>query len=428
MIRFGCGKHVRGFATPIIAAFTFGALFSACGDSTAPMPGGTQPTALTTLPRALTAGEVQVRDAANNFSFALLAKVDSAQPNTNVFISPLSASFALGMTMNGAANQTFTEMRSALQFGSMTQGEINASYKSLMALLLSLDSTTKLTIANSIWYRNTFAFQQPFLDTTTKYFGASVKPLDFSAKIASLATIDGWVSNATNAKIPTVLSDIASSDVMFLINAIYFKGTWRDQFKAAETTAGSFTPESGATQMAQLMHRTDVMRYGRTATYQAVDLPYGNDAFTMTVLLPNAGTDVNALASSMTAASLQSLESNMQSWLVSLSLPKFKLSYERTFNDDLKALGMLSAFNSNTADFSVMRPPRDVYISVVKQNTFVDVNEEGTEAAAATTVGVVDVSAPVAVVMRVDRPYLFLIRERLSGTTLFMGKIARMPD
>lgn len=401
---------------------------AACSDATGPGTKGTQPTELKTLPRALTTSEMQVRDASNAFSFALLAKVDAAMPTDNVFLSPLSASFALGMTMNGAAGTTFTEMRSALQFGTLAQPEINASYRSLVALLLSLDNSTTLSVANSIWYRNTFAFNTTFFDTTSKYFGATVKSLNFNDKPASLSAINGWVNTATNGRIPTVLDDITSDQVMFLINAIYFKGTWRDQFKVAETSTGTFTTSTGATQSASLMHRTDEMSYAESSAYQAVDLPYGNGAFSMTVLLPKAGSDVNAFAASLSTTSLQTIVAGMHPSLVNLTLPKLKLSYERTLNPDLQALGMVSAFNSATADFSGMRPARDVFISFVKQNTFVDVNEEGTEAAAVTTVGAVATSAPVAVDMRVNRPYMFVIRERLSGTLLFIGRIVRMPS
>jgi serine protease inhibitor len=418
---FGATKRL------VIASLVTAALLSACGDTTGPKSQGTQLPELTALPRALTASEVQVRDASNAFSFALLSKVNAAQPAENVFISPLSASFALGMTMNGAANTTFTEMRSALQFGAMSQGDINASYKSLVALLLSLDTSTTLAIANSIWYRNTFAFRPTFFDTTAKYFGATVKPLDFTNKVASLATINGWVSNATNTRIPMVLDDITNDQVMFLINAIYFKGTWRNQFDPAMTTMSAFTPTSGAAQTTSLLRRTAEISYAETATYQAVDLPYGNGSYSMTVLLPKTGTDVNVMASALTSTSMQALVTSFHARLVALSLPKLKLSYERKLNDDLKALGMRAAFNASDADFTNMAPARDVYISFVKQNTFVDVNEEGTEAAAVTTVGAVVTSAPVAVTMRVDRPYVFAIRERLSGTVLFLGRIVRIP-
>jgi serpin B len=412
----------RGLLVTLVAA-------AACAGS--PLAPAGQPAPLQALPRSLTVAEVKVRDAANAFSFALWGKLNTAQANANVFVSPLSASFALGMTMNGAASQTYDQMRTALQLGGASLAEIDGGYKSLVALLLSLDPGVQLQVANSIWYREEFPFRQAFFDTTKAYFDASVRGLNFSDTPGSLATINGWVNSVTNGKIPKVLDEIRSEQVMFLINAIYFKGSWRTRFDPAETRAATFSGSGGSTQDMQLMHRLDTLSYVETPTYQAVDLPYGNTAFTMTVVLPKAGTDVEALAASLTPATWQALTTNFRITKVDLSLPKLKLTYERKLNDDLKALGMVVPFNVGGADFTQMAAApvgNQLYIDFVKQNTFVDVNEEGTEAAAATTVGIGVTSAPIISVMRVDRPYLFVLRERLSGTVLFMGKIVRMPS
>jgi serpin B len=217
---------------------------------------------------------------------------------------------------------------------------------------------------------------------------------------------------------------------MFLINAIYFKGSWVTKFDRAETRASVFTSAGGVAQPVQLMHRLDSLSYAESATYQAADLPYGNSAFTMTVLLPKAGSDVESLAASLTPAAWQSLAGGFRTSKVDFSLPRLTLRYERTLNDDLRALGMIVPFVGDAADFTQLSPPptgNHLFIEFVKQNSFVDVNEEGTEAAAVTTVGVGVTSVPVYPVMRVDRPYLFVIRERLSGTVLFLAKIVRMP-
>ncbi|MEP6766362.1 MAG: serpin family protein [Gemmatimonadaceae bacterium] len=409
------------YATILIVGASLAACSSTPGD-----PGTSSPATITSLPRALTATEAIIRDAANDFSFALAASVNDSLLTSNTFISPLSASFALGMTMNGAANQTFTEMRSALQLRTLSQEEINNGYNTLLNLLVGLDPSVKFQIANSIWYRNTFPVRATFVDTTKKYFYASVQPLNFSDRSASLELINNWVYASTNGKITKVLDTITDDQVMFLLNAIYFKGSWREKFDAALTAQSQFTTASGATQPVQLMHRTASMSYKETATYQAIDLPYGNSAFAMTVVLPKAGYDVNLVSRSFTSTSWQALTSSMGSTMVDLALPKIKLSYERQLNADLKALGMLAAF-TNAADFSKLST-QSVQISFVKQNSFVDINEEGTEAAAVTTVGVTTTSAPLSVTMRVDRPYLFFIRERLSGTVIFMGKITGVPQ
>ena len=396
-----------------------------CSSATGPKDGDGPPIAITSLPRALTATEVKVRDAANDFSFALLGTVTDSQKTSNTFISPLSAAFSLGMTMNGANGQTFTDMQTALQLRGLTQPEINTGYKSLVDLLLSLDPSVQMKVANSIWYRSNITFHQTFFDTTKKYFNAEVRGLNFADVAGSLNSINGWVSSATNTKIKKVLDEIRSDDVMFLINAIYFKGNWRDKFDAAKTTITTFTPASGATQSVSMMNRTGEMLYAETAAYQAVDLPYGNTAFSMTVLLPKVGKDVNSIVKSFTSSTWQTFTGALHAGNVTLALPKFKLEYERTLTNDLKALGMRAPF-TDLADFSKMTPT-SVAISFVKQNSFVDINEEGTESAAVTTTGIQLTSAPLSFTMRVDRPYIFVIRERLSGTVLFMGKIVRMP-
>ncbi len=415
----------RRFWLLFLAAAT--ATGAACG--TTPTEPGSQPAELTALPRALTSAELKVRDGANAFSFALWGRLNAAQRDTNVFVSPLSASLALGMTMNGAANQTFDEMRLALQFSGASQQEINEGYQSLLALLTSLDPSVQTRVANSIWYRIGFPFRQPFLDATRTYFDAEVRGLDFSDAAGSLRAINGWVGDKTSGKIPTILDEVKPEDVMFLINAIYFKGSWREKFDAGETASAPFHASGGATQTAQLMHRLGEAPYTQSPTWQAVDLPYGNGAFTMTVVLPKEGSDVESVAASLTPAAWQALTGALAKTKVDLSLPRLRLSYERPLNDDLKSLGMRVPFMKDVADFTPMSPMgNSLFIEFVKQKTFVDVNEEGTEAAAVTAVGIGVTSAPVVQVVRVDRPYLFLLRERLSGTVLFMGKIVRMPS
>jgi serine protease inhibitor len=399
---------------------------AACGSNTEP---NGPPAALTALPRELTAAERTISTTGNDFSLALFRQINRAQPQENVFVSPLSASMALGMTLNGAAGGTFDAMRGALSFGDASQQTINEGYKGLIALLGGLDKRTTFQLANSVWYRQGFSIEQSFLDATRTYFGADVKALDFASKQSSLATINGWVNDKTNGKIPTIIDDIPPQEVAFLINAIYFKGSWRDAFDPAETQDAPFHTLGGSTQTVRLMHRTGrdhKVRLYSTPDYQIADLPYGNDAWTMTVLLPNAGKDINAIIAGLTASEWTTLTGQLVDRDgVDVFLPKFKVTWERTLNDDLKALGMTVAFDPNAANFTKMSAAGGLYIDFVKQKTFVDVNEEGTEAAAATAVGIGLTSLPPT--FRVDRPFVFVIRERFSGTILFMGKIGQIP-
>jgi serine protease inhibitor len=397
------------------------ALAACTGGSTEP---SAQPTpALTSLPRSLSDAERSVLSATNAFSFSLWKEVNASSKDANVFVSPLSASFSLGMAMNGAANQTLDEMRSALQYGNASLSDIDAGYKSLMTLLPSLDKTATMEVANSIWYRKDFPFNQSFLDDGSNYFSASIKPLDFSDVAGSLSAVNGWVNTQTHGKIPTILDRIDPANVMFLINAIYFKGSWRTRFDPALTGDAPFHGVSGD-QNVRLMHREAKMSYTETSAFQAVDLPYGDSAFTMTIVLPRTGATVESLASSLDASVLQAVTSSLHTTLVNLFLPKVTLAFTRDLIPDLQGLGMSVPF-TDRADFTRMSSTRgrELYISQVRHKTFVDINEEGTEAAAVTSTGISLTSAPVSTTMRVDRPFVFVIRERLTGTVLFMGKV-----
>jgi serine protease inhibitor len=407
------------------SAFALAAGAAACSNSTE-IKG--PPSPLTSLPRALTSAERSVSTAGNEFSLRLFQQINADHSQKNVFVSPLSASMALGMTLNGAAAGTFDAMRTTLAFGAATQQTINEGYKGLIDLLSGLDKSTTFQLANSIWYRQDFHFEQPFLDAGKTYFGADVRGLDFAATQAALAAINGWVNTKTNGKIPTIVDQIAQQDVMFLINAIYFKGSWRERFDPAETHDGTFRTSGGTTQTVKLMHRgghDNKLRYFSTPEYQVADLPYGNDAWTMTILLPSENKSVDDVIAALTPQQWESITSGLAERTgMDLYLPKFKLTWERTLNDDLTALGMGVAFDANAANFSHMSPEQ-LFITKVKQKSFVDVNEEGTEAAAATSVGIGVTSLPPQ--FRVDHPFVFVIRERLSGTILFIGKVGEVP-
>ncbi len=264
----------------------------------------------------------------------------------------------------------------------------------------------------------------------TEYFGAEVQGLNFSDERATLQVINSWVDAKTNHKISSILNRIPPLSVMFLINAIYFNGNWRDKFEPANTKIEQFHTAGGTTQPVSLMRRLAQMSYAETPAYQAVDLPYGNSAFSMTVVLPASGTNIDDFAASLTPSLWRLLTAGFQPREVNLYLPKLRLDYERELNDDLKALGMVRAFDPGRADFSRMSAGPQLYITLVKQKTFVDINEVGTEAAAVTIVVTAAVSGPQPPpppVMRVDRPYIFVIRDRLTGSVVFMGKIVQIP-
>ena len=391
----------------------------ACSDPNGP---GTSK-AIDALPRQLSVSEQKLVAGNNAFAFSLMREINKSQRTDNVFVSPLSASMALGMTANGASGATWEAMRNTLGLGTASREEIAAGYKSLIALLRGLDASTDFKIANSIWYRPELSVTPSFLAESQSFFDAKVQALNFDDP-ASIPTINSWVSDATSKKIPSIIDDFNGDEVMFLINAIYFKSSWQNRFDKKDTQDAPFFAIDGSSSQVPLMSQSSTMRLGLSTNYTAVDLLYGNSAFAMTVILPDQGTNVNTLAESLTESGWKTLEASFSERKAQLYLPRFKLEWKRNLNDDLKALGMGVAFSDLDADFSRISTHERLLISDVIQKTFVDVNEEGTEAAAVTSVGVTVTSGPPTI--RVDRPFIFVIRERFSGTILFMGKIARL--
>ncbi|MGH7545672.1 MAG: serpin family protein [Gemmatimonadota bacterium] len=368
------------------------------------------------LPRELSGDEASVVSASNAFGFRLLAHVASAQPDSNVFLSPLSASMALAMTLNGAAAETFDSMRSVLALDDVPLDAINASYRELIPLLRDLDPRVRFGIGNSIWVREAFEIEQAFLARTRESYDAEVSGLDFDDP-ASADVINAWVAEATNGRITGIVeAPIDPLTMAFLINAIYFKGTWTFRFDPAQTRDAPFTRPGGSAVTVPLMHLKAVLPYAATPNAQIVDLPYAGAAFSMTVVLPRPGVELDPLAASLDAARWEALLAGLDSVEIDVALPRFRIEYETVLNEPLSALGMGVAFSPDIADFTPMyRHAREVglHIEKVKQKTFVEVDEEGTEAAAATSVDVGVTSVPPSI--RVDRPFLFAIRERFSS-------------
>ena len=405
-------RGIRGAG--IAGALAMLGLASGCGES----PSGPAPSQLERLPRQLTAAEEQLISASNRFAFGLLREADATGEGGNVFLSPLSASLALGMTMNGAAGTTYSEMRQALGFGEMEEAGINASYRSLIELLLELDPTVDTRVANSIWYRETFPFEQTFFDVARESFFAEVAGLPFAP--SDRTVINDWVREATGGKIPEIVDEIRDEHVMFLINAIYFKGSWTEQFERSRTRPEPFHVEGGGSVTVPMMRREGEISMAGAVDYQAVDLPYGNGAFSMTLVVPTGEGSVDDLVASLDAERWAGLVASLRETRGGVAMPRFRLEYRQVLNDALQALGMRRAFLP-TAEFARMSGEGGLMISQVLQKTYVDVNEEGTEAAAATSVGVVVTSLPPEV--RIDRPFVVAIRERFSGTILFLGKV-----
>ena len=385
----------------------------------------TAPTLITHLPRELTAAEGRLVATDNRFAFKLFRQIaESVSADSSLFISPLSVAMALAMTYNGAAGGTAQEMATALELQDFTLDELDASYRSLIDLLRGLDGQVAFEIANSIWYREGWTFEQPFLDANRAYFDATVQSLDFNSPTAA-PTINAWVSDRTRGKITSIVDDpLPPDDVMYLINAIYFKGSWTQQFDASRTRAAPFLLRDGSSAMVQMMStdKPAAVRISYRDGVTVLDLPYGGRAFSMTIVLPRSAAAIDSLAASLTEEQWNAWTAGLDSASLDVSLPKFRFAYDAGLKAVLSALGMPHAFCGPWfTDFTRLRAAGDACISKVKHKAFVDVNEEGTEAAAATSVGVGVTSVGQRVT--VDRPFLFAIRENLSGTILFFGRM-----
>lgn len=391
----------------------------ACQDGTGP---NSQSDALRGLPRALTSAEQDALTASTRFGLDLFRTVSRARPGQNVVLSPLSASFALGMALNGAGSATRDSMRAVLGWGNRSDQEINDAYRGLATLLPSLDPKVQFTSANSIWIDQSFPVLAPFVNTNRSYFGAQVQNLDFRSASAP-GIINQWVSRATNDRIPHLVDAIDADEVLLLVNAIWFKGSWRERFEAAHTQSGWFHNAAGDSTLVPMMSRHGRVRLLSGPTWSGGEQAYGNGAYSLLILMPFGSATVERLADSLTSATWANATRDTSYRTLDVSMPRFTLADDNSLKDALTSLGMGIAF-SDGADFSRIANAA-LTISRVQQKSWLDVNEEGTEAAAATVVGMgTTSSAPVSFV--VDRPFVFAIRERFSGAILFIGKVAKL--
>ncbi len=375
----------------------------------------------------ITSAAKQVESANNSFAANLFSKVAAQEAGKNFFISPLSVSMALAMTLNGASGQTYIDMQKTLGLGGLSNEDINQSYQSLMTMFDNLDPSVTFNIANSIWYRNTFQVLGSFITTDSMYFDSEVRSLDFNDP-NSAAVINSWVSSKTNGKIPSIISPpIDPAVMMYLINALYFNGTWKYAFDSVNTKPYSFYLSNGLTEIDSMMVMRDTLNYYSDANFQVVELPYGSGDYSMLVLLPTTTSSASQFAA-FNQTEVNNIIGGLSSQDVQLTLPKFKVEYSTSLKNVLTQMGMGIAFTAN-ADFTKINPTGHLAISDVIHKTYIDVNENGTEAAAVTVVVVVTtvVAEPIHGPINVDvnRPFLFLIKENHDNTILFLGAITQ---
>jgi len=370
--------------------------------------------------RELTQTEQTLAEGGNMFGFKLFNALCVEDPNSNVFISPLSVSTAFGMVLNGAKGETRDEMAATLEIAGLTDDEINRNYETLTELLATIDSDVTFEISNSVWPNKHFEVKQDFLDKLIKHYDAEVQVLDFTDP-SSPAVINNWVNDKTHGKIPSIIDKIPPEMVMYLINAIYFNAYWTDKFDPELTIDAPFTLSDSSTVSCRMMIKTPVKAgFFENDAIKAVRLPYGNEHYHLVAILPKQGTP-DDLAASLTDEKWYLWMGSFHETDVNLGFPKLEMEYEKKLNEILNAMGMKLAFTDN-ADLSGMSPEEGLFISEVKHKTYVRIDEEGTEAAAVTSIGV-GATGAMNPYFYADRPYLFAIWEANSNSVLFIGKI-----
>ena len=363
--------------------------------------------------------DARLVEANTKFGFNLFHTLSQQQPNKNIFISPTSVALALSMTYNGVSGETKQEMTKVLELTGMTPQEINAANQGLQNSWQKVDPTVQVLIANSLWAQQGFSLKPEFLQTNQEYYQANVTELDFINPQAP-SIINNWVSQKTQGKIDRIVEEISPDEVLFLINAIYFKGNWETPFDKSKTANKTFSLSDGSSKQHPMMSQTAVYGYYETDKFEAVSLPYGKEgSLSMYIFLPRLNSNLETFLQQLTPENWNKWMQEFRKTNCIIEIPRFKMEYKVELKSTLIALGMAGIFDISKADFSAMTDD-NVAVASVKHKTFVEVNEEGTEAAAVTSI---NLPRGLSFQMNVNRPFFCAIRDHTTETILFMGTI-----
>jgi serine protease inhibitor len=412
----GCARQSRGIV-PVVNS-----------TNAASSPGNADSKATETKAETIASVDPQLVAAQTQFAFKLFSQLSAQQVDRNTFISPTSVAMALSMVHNGARGETQQAIANTLGLQGMSLEALNSGNQTLKSALEGLDETVKLAIANSLWLNTGTTLDPSFLTNTRSFYQAEVATLDLRSPDAP-ATINRWINEKTNGKITSAIDRIEPETVLLLMNAVYFKGKWSQPFDPKNTSDRPFTPAIGSAKTHPFMSQSGNYRYLETDKFQAIRLPYGSGDFGFYVFLPQSGTPLSQFIEQLNAETWKTWMSQLRSREGSIQLPRFQLEYDVSLNEVLKTLGMEVAFNPAQADFSgISPPPPPLAIGQVKHKTVVEVNEEGTEAAASTGIEISVTSAPSQppFTMIVDRPFFCAIADDRTNTILFLGKVAEL--
>lgn len=395
-------------------------LLAACRDPAAP---AVAPERITELPRPLSAAEQQATAGTTPFALHLLRTVAATQPAGNVLVSPFSVAMALGLLTQATDGAAHAAMRDSLGFAGMSREEIGAAYRELVPMLRSLDPKVQLTIVNGVFVQNDFPFEQSFLTAVERDFAAPAQNVDFRTP-AGFDVVNAWANASTNGRIPQIVQ-YTDGIVAILANAVHFDAEWRARFDPARTADGPFTTGTGATVTPPMMKSGEIdARHTADSLVDVIELPYGGDAWAMTIVLPKPGTTVASVVAGLDSTRWNGWMRALAERRAVVEMPKYTTNWKEDLLPSLEAMGVLPGRAAGA--FLPMSPRgNELEVSFVNHATWMRVDERGTEAAAVTAVGVGIVSLPSGPLhLVVDRPFLVAIRERLSGTILFLGQIS----
>jgi serine protease inhibitor len=405
------------FKTALVFSFTMSFIFLSCSknqDEIFPVD---------PVPINLTADQVALIESENLFAFDIFKKVaENTSVYDNIVISPLSVSYALSMTLNGANGATRDSMIKALRVIGITPETINNSYKNLSDALLNVDKRVLISIANSVWTEKNFVVKKPFTDILTDYYNAESKSFDIT-DIQAPKDMNSWIESKTNGLIKNMIDKLNDNTVMLLINAIYFKGKWKSQFDSENTVQRSFYKLDGVTSEVPMMRQTSDFKIFTGEGFVLAEFPYGQGNFVMDVILPDENNGINTIIPLINDNSFKGWLNQMTEREIELTFPRFKYGYKKQLKDVLTSMGMGIAFTDNADFLNISDIP--LLINDVTHQAFIETNEEGTEAAAATIVDIGVTSMPAdPIVFNIDHSFLYIIRETTTNSVLFMGQVA----
>ena len=368
----------------------------------------------------------QIIEANNDFAFNFFKKIDEYEDTEeNFMVSPVSLSLALGMAYNGTNGQTRNDFEYLFGYQNASLNDMNKINNSLINILTSGENGALFEIANSVWYRNNFSVKKNFIDQNKTYYNAEVQALDFSSP-GAIKAINDWVSEKTHEKITSIVDEISPDLMLMLINALYFNNNWQYEFSPEDNVQNWFSFEDGSdSKLIDMMSLEANLKYQSNEVFSAVILPYKDQKYCMTLMLPNHDRTTSDVISALNGDFISSQDDEFTENEVVLTMPKFKFEYKNILNQELMAMGLGIAF-SDSADFSGIS---DVFlkISFVVQKTYIDVNEKGTEAAAVTAIGFVttsiDPSGPQKIFFTLNKPFVFVITEKVTNAVCFIGRV-----